>query len=364
MARYQAEPPHKHDRQAQVGILLCNLGSPEAPTARALRPYLREFLSDPRVVEMPRLLWQAILRGIILNTRPAKSAEKYAKVWTPDGPPLLAHTRKQASLLAGYLGHAGHRGLVVDWAMRYGSPAIPARLNALREQGCTRILVIPLYPQYAASTTASIMDAVARCLLAWRNLPEIRYVRSFHDQPGYVAALEAQIRQHWMKNDPGEILVMSFHGTSRHSLDQGDPYFCECQKTARLLAEALKLPPERYRVSFQSRFGRTEWLQPYTHDTLLELGKAGKRIDLICPGFVSDCLETLEEIAIEGKATFLQAGGKEFQYIPCLNENHAWIDALAKLCVEQLGPWLQTTSRSDAERETTLTRAKALGASN
>ncbi|MDY0013190.1 MAG: ferrochelatase [Rhodocyclaceae bacterium] len=363
MARYWPEPPFKHGQPARTGLLLVNLGTPAAPTAAALRPYLREFLSDPRVVEIPRALWWPILHGIILPLRPGKSAKKYAAIWMPEGSPLQVHTERQTKLVKGRLGQLGHDELVVDWAMRYGAPSIESRLQALKAAGCTRILVLPLYPQFAASTTASVMDEVARCLTHWRNLPELRFVRSFHDAPGYIAALESQVRTHWMKHGQGDLLVMSFHGTPRRSLELGDPYHCECQKTARLLAEALGLPPERWKITFQSRFGKAEWLQPYTQPTLESLARNGLgKVDLICPGFAADCLETLEEIALECKQAFLGAGGQIFQYIPCLNERPDWIDALSGIARQHLGNWLELPAISAPALAATSARAQAAGA--
>lgn len=341
MSQYWQEPAYTHGTAPRTGVLLVNLGTPTAPTAAALRPYLKEFLSDPRVVEIPRPIWWLILNGIILNTRPAKSAKKYASVWTSEGSPLKVHTEKQAKLLAGFLAQAGYRELHVSWAMRYGQPSIRSQLDAMRAAGCTRILVVPLYPQYAASTTATVVDEVANCLRHWRNLPEVRYVRSFGDDPGYIEALAASVRAHWQRNGQADRLVLSFHGIPRRSLDLGDPYHCECYKTGRLLGEALKLAPERLIVSFQSRFGKAEWLKPYTQPTLEELGGSGVgSVDVMCPGFVSDCLETLEEINMECREAFLHAGGKQFSYIPCLNENQPWIEALTTLSLNHLGNWL------------------------
>lgn len=384
---YAPEPAYHHGSPSKTGILLINLGTPDAPTAAAVRPYLREFLSDPRVVEIPRALWWPILNGVILNTRPRKSAEKYALIWTAEGSPLLVHTQRQAQLLRGYLGellkplspplsHEGERGqtaappenggtepVLIEYAMRYGNPSIAAGLGRLRQRQCERILVVPLYPQYAASSTASAFDAVFEALAKMRNMPEIRTVRHFHDHPGYIAALAASVREDWQKNGRPDVLVMSFHGVPRRSLEQGDPYHCECQKTGRLLAEALELQPQRYRICFQSRFGRAEWLKPYTAATLEELGKQGVgRVDAICPGFVGDCLETLEEIALEGKATFLGAGGKTYRYIPCLNERQDWIEALAAIVGEHLQGW--AGAGQDEARAASRARALAMGATD
>lgn len=363
MARFWTEPPHTHGSIARIGVMLVNLGTPEAPTARALRPYLKQFLSDPRVVEIPRLVWWPILNGIILNTRPAKSAAKYASVWMPEGSPLKVHTERQAKLLAEALIGAGHPDIEVTWAMRYGAPSIPDTLNRLRARGCDRILVLPAYPQYSSSTTGSVMDEVAHGLRHWRNLPEIRYVRSFQDDPGYIGALAQSVREHWAEHGEPDKLVLSFHGVPRRTLELGDPYHCECLKTGRLVARALDLAPERALVTFQSRFGKAEWLQPYTQPTLESLAKAGvRKVDVICPGFVSDCLETLEEIAMECRDAFLANGGESFRYIPCLNERNDWITALTDLTCRHLGHWLQQRAPSAEEAEATRQLALAAGA--
>ncbi len=365
MARYLPEPAYPHGTAAQTAVLLVNLGTPDAPTPAAVRRYLREFLSDPRVVEIPRLLWWPILNGIILNVRPKRSAEKYAAIWTEQGSPLKCHLERQSKLLRGFLGHAGHR-LMVDHAMRYGQPSIAAALSRLKAQGSQRILILPLYPQYAASTTATAFDVVGRWLQSARNTPEIRCIRSFADHPGYIAALANSVREHWRRHGrPASAyrLLISFHGLPRASLDKGDPYHCECHKTARLLAEALQLPAEAHQLSFQSRFGRAEWLQPDTAATLQTLARNGvRRVDVICPGFTADCLETLEEIAIAGKATYLQAGGGEFHYLPCLNERDDWLHALVDLVTAHLQGWPTHSADDPALRELSALRAKALGA--
>jgi ferrochelatase len=338
---YLQEPAYQHGTISKIGILLINLGTPDAPTGQALRPYLKEFLSDPRVVEIPRAVWWLILNGVILNTRPKKSAEKYAQIWTSEGSPLQFHTERQAKLLKGYLGDRVNAPIVVEYAMRYGNPSVASVLARLKEQGCDRILVLPLYPQYAASSTATAFDAVFHALAGMRNMPAIRTVRHYHDHPGYIAALAQNVRDYWQQNGRPDKLVMSFHGVPRFSLDKGDPYHCECQKTGRLLAEALGLDAQQYQICFQSRFGRAEWLQPYTAATLEALGKAGTgRVDVVCPGFVADCLETLEEIAMEVKAGFLNSGGREFHYIPALNERADWMAALTGIALEHLQGWI------------------------
>jgi ferrochelatase len=348
---YLPEPSFTHGTPEKTGILLVNLGTPNAPTTPAVRAYLKEFLSDPRVVEMPRAIWWLILNGIILNTRPKKSAAKYASIWLQEGSPLRVHTEKQAALLQGYLGERTQAPFVVDYAMRYGSPSISEVLHKLREQNCQRILVVPMYPQYSASTTATVTDIVYGELQKMRNTPAIRTIKHFHDRPGYIKALASNINDYWVKNGRPEKLVMSFHGLPRKSLDQGDPYHCECRKTGRLLAQELGLKPEQYVVTFQSRFGRAEWLQPYTSATLKELGKQKlKRMDIVCPGFVADCLETLEEIAQEGKETFQHAGGGEYHYIPCINDRNDWMHALTDLVMDNLQGWLVKPDAAELEQ--------------
>lgn len=320
-------------------MLWCNLGTPDEPTAAAVRPYLAAFLGDPRVVEIPKLLWAPILHGIILRTRPAKSAAKYAGIWMPEGSPLKVWTQKQARLLAGWLGERGHRVTVRD-AMRYGQPAIAAQLDALEAEGATRVLVMQAYPQYSGTTTASVIDAVNAWSARKRRVPEFRFVNQYHDEPLYIEALARSVEAHWKQQGRPEQLLMSFHGIPERNIRLGDPYQAQCLATARLLAERLRLAGSQYRVSFQSRFGRAKWLEPYTEPTLRELGKAGvARVDVLCPGFPADCLETLEEIAIEGRDAFLQAGGKEFRYIPCLNDGSDWITALAAIAERNLAGW-------------------------
>ena len=366
MAYFLPEPPHKHDQAARIGVLLINLGTPETPTAQALRPYLKEFLSDRRVVEIPKPIWWLILNGIILNTRPRKSAEKYASIWKPEGSPLKVHTEHMAILLKGHLGQRVSQPVLVDYAMRYGQPGVAGKIAEMKAKGVDRLLVVPLYPQYAASSTGSALDAVWQTLLHTRNPPEIRTVRNFHDDPGYIQALRQSIEVFWAERGRPDVLVMSFHGIPRRSLDLGDPYHCECHKTGRLLAEALGLKPEQFRITFQSRFGRAEWLQPYTSATLEKLGHAKtRRVDVVCPGFVADCLETLEEIGMEGKADFLKAGGGEYHYIPALNDRPTWIHALTDLVHGHLAGWLDdawSAETEHADSANTLRRARELGA--
>jgi ferrochelatase len=365
---YLAERPFQHGSASSAGILLVNLGTPDAPTAPALRRYLKEFLSDPRVVEIPRAVWWLILNGIILNTRPRKSAAKYASIWMAEGSPLKVHTERQAKLLKGWLGERIKSPFQVDYAMRYGEPSIAAAIDRLKAGGCDRILLLPLYPQYAASTTATANDVAFAHLARLRNAPALRTIKHYHDDAGYIAALAHNVRQFWQAHGRPAVLVMSFHGLPRYTLDKGDPYHCECHKTGRLLAEALDLAEGQYRLTFQSRFGRAEWLQPYTDKTLETLAREGvKRVDVVCPGFVADCLETLEEIAQEGKEAFLHAGGESFHYIPALNEHPDWIEALGRLALANLGDWVsasQDESRVKQELDKSRQRALKLGAKN
>lgn len=363
------EPAFSHDRAARTAVLLVNLGTPDAPEPGPVRAYLKQFLSDPRVVEIPRLLWWPILNGIILTVRPRKSAEKYASIWTPQGSPLMHWSKQQALLLRGYL---GERGLDVDvaLAMRYGNPSIASVLGQLREQCAERVLLLPMYPQYSATTTATVFDEVHRELARARNVPEVRWVKHFHDDAGYIDALAQQVRAYWKKHgraqDAGGKLVMSFHGVPRRTLELGDPYHCECHKTGRLLAQALGLRNDEYVVSFQSRFGKAEWLQPYTAPLLEQLGHARtKRVDVVCPGFVADCLETLEEIAMEGKEEFQAAGGGEYHYIPCLNDAPAFIHALADIVGTHTQGWPVARADRDARMAAAADarqRAMAMGA--
>ena len=359
---FRPEPAFQHGQPARVGVLLCNLGTPDEPSAAATRRYLAEFLSDPRVIEIPFAVWKPLLHGVILRTRPAKSAAKYREIWTPEGSPLLVWSRKQAIMLRGYLGERGH-DVTVRLAMRYGNPSVASQLDELKAQGCTRILVVPMYPQYSGTTTASVFDAVAAWAHQARHVPELRFVNRFHDDPGYIRALAHTVHQHWQAHGRPDKLVMSFHGVPERTLTLGDPYHCECLKTGRLLAERLALKDGEWVLSFQSRFGKAKWLEPATQTVLEQLGRAGtQRVDVVCPGFVADCLETLEEIAIEGQAAFKAAGGQEFHYVPCLNDNPLWLAALSEIVQDHLQGWPTRGATDPAQADGTRERALAAGA--
>lgn len=359
---FAPESIFKHDMPERTGVLLINLGTPDAATPEAVKPYLRQFLSDHRVVELPGWLWSPILHGIILNTRPKKSAAKYASIWTADGSPLRVYTEKLAKQVKGWLGGYQNVQVNVEYAMRYGNPDIGSALERLRAVNVTRLLVVPLYPQYASSSTASALDGLFSALTQRRVMPELRILRHFHDDAGYIEALAHKTRRFWQENGRGEHLVMSFHGVPQFSIERGDPYFCECHKTARMLGEALGIDKSNYSVSFQSRFGRTEWIKPYTTAVLKDLGKKKlRKLDVICPGFVADCLETLEEIAIEGRAEFAAAGGGDLRYIPALNDDEGWVRALSTLIRNNLQGW-PVTPTEGAECQARKQRALALGA--
>jgi ferrochelatase len=358
---FRTEPTFQHGQSPKTAVLYCNLGTPDAPTASALRRYLAQFLGDSRVVEIPKPIWWLILHGIILRVRPKKSAAKYASIWTKQGSPLLVHTRAQAQGLQQALSARGHH-VLVRHAMRYGQPGIDAQLDALRAEGVTRVLAVPAYPQYSGTTTASLFDAFFRWGLKARQVPEWRFINHYHDDAGYIAALAERVRSHWQSHGQGEVLVMSFHGVPERTLHLGDPYHCECMKTGRLLAEALGLRREQVRITFQSRFGKAKWLEPYTEPTLVELARQGvKKVDVVCPGFTGDCLETLEEIQMEAREAFLHAGGSGFEYIPCLNDSPRWIEALADLTVQHLQGW-NTGAPDTAALQASRERALAAGA--
>lgn len=338
--KYKGNPEYKHDSPSCTGVLVTNLGTPDAPTPAALRTYLAEFLADPRVIEVPRLIWWFALHGFILRTRPKKSAGIYKKIWTEEGSPLLSISKKQAEGIQTLLNTQFSGSVKVELAMRYGNPSIESALEKLRAANARRILILPLYPQYSAATTASTFDAIADQLKQWRWLPEIRMVNNYYEDEGYIAAVANSIEQYWQNNSKVEKLLFSFHGLPKDYVDAGDPYFDECHATAKLIAEKMNLNKDEWLITFQSRFGSREWLKPYTDKTLKSLAKEGiKSVNVICPGFSADCLETLEEINMQNRGFFIEAGGEEFSYIPALNENEEHLQALSNITINHCYGW-------------------------
>lgn len=338
---YAGRPDYRHGSTETTAVLLVNLGTPDAPTPAAVRRYLREFLSDPRVIELPRLLWLPLLYGVILPLRSRRSAKAYQEVWTEQGSPLLVHTRDLAAKLQAALATDG-RPLEVHMAMRYGNPSIPQVLDQLRQRGLRRLLVLPLYPQFSATTTASVFDAVADALKAWRWQPELRFITDYHREAAWLDAVADSVRAHWAAKGRGERLLFSFHGIPKRYFSAGDPYHCLCQFTAREVANRLQLPREAWQLSFQSRVGREEWLRPYTDETVKALAAEGvKTLDVVCPGFAVDCLETIEEIAGENAEYFTHAGGTALNYIPALNADQRHVDALLPLLRRQGAGWAE-----------------------
>lgn len=344
--RYWSEPAPERmvnwpepRRLGKVGVLVVNLGTPDEPTAPAIRRYLREFLSDPRVIEIPRLLWWPILNGPILLARPRKLVHRYAGIWLDEGAPLLVYSRKQAEGLARTLSARGHV-VEVEVGMRYGNPSLESAIKALHDKRCEHILTIALYPQYAASTTATVVDEVTRIASRLRNQPEMRFIKRFNDFEPYIDAVATRIETVWCESGRPERLIMSFHGLPKRCADLGDPYCRDSYVTAKALARRLGLSDDEYQVTFQSRFGPAQWLQPYTEPTLVALAQSGvKKVDVVCPGFLADCLETLEEISIECRDAFIDAGGEQFRYIPCVNDDPLWIEGLTDLVQQHLQGW-------------------------
>ncbi len=361
---YQGQPEFAHDAPLRAGVLITNLGTPDAPETKAVRRYLAEFLSDPRVVERPRWLWLPVLYGIILNLRPRRSAEAYAKIWSDEGSPLLAISRRLTKAIADALEQKTGAPVPVALGMRYGNPSIESALGYLRDHGANRIVALPLYPQFSATTTGSTFDAIAKVLERWRWVPHLRFIADYHDDPGYIDALASSIRAWREKNGAGEKLLLSFHGIPQRYFDAGDPYHCHCHKTARLLAGALGLDSEAIALSFQSRFGPEAWLKPYTDETLDEWARAGvRRVDVAAPGFAADCLETLEEIAMQYGERFREHGG-ELRYIPALNDDALHVEALCRRLSREAGEWWRGEADSEDERKARLQRARALGATH
>ena len=368
MLTYESKPLYKHGDGDALGVLLVNLGTPDAPTASAVRRYLAQFLWDGRVIELPRPLWWLILNGFILRFRPSRSAEAYEKIWSESGSPLLLHCEAMQRGIQSRLEAAMPGPVHVSLGMSYGSPSIDKALAELYERGARRIVLLPLYPQYSGTTTGSVFDAVTQALARRRWVPEFRFINHYHDFDGYIAALAASIREYWEAKGKGEKLMFSFHGVPRDTLLKGDPYHCHCQKTARLVAERLELDQDEWVIAFQSRVGKAEWLRPYTDETIEELGeqKLGS-LDVVCPGFSADCLETLEEIAMQNAELFEESGGGDLNYIPCLNARDDHVDFLSQLVLAHAQGWPESSMDWDESivadaRHRTRKRALDLGA--
>lgn len=338
--KYISNSKFSHNQSDKIGVLLTNLGTPDAPTPKALKKYLKQFLSDPRVVEVPRLIWWCILNFVILNIRPKRSAHAYSTVWTEDGSPLMLHTQNQTNAVKNALEKKYGDSIIVDFGMRYGNPSIESKLESMLSQGARKVLLLPLYPQYSGSTTGSTFDAIADDFKQRRWLPDFRFIAQYHDNPEYIAAIGDKIKQTWEKSGKAQKLLFSYHGIPKRYLINGDPYHCQCHKTSRLVADYLGLNNDEYLTTFQSRFGREEWLKPYTDHTLMDLPKQGiKSVQMVCPGFSSDCLETIEEIGVENRQYFMEAGGESYEYIECLNSDDNHITMLTNLIEANLQGW-------------------------
>lgn len=363
--KFQSQTDFTHDQADKVGVLITNLGTPQAPTKQALRPYLKQFLSDPRVVEVPKLIWWFVLNGIILNFRPKRSAAAYATVWSDEGSPLLVHTKNQSAKLAQRCKEKWGDQVIVDFAMRYGQPSVDSKIEQMLNMGVRKLLVLPLYPQYCASTTGSTFDAVAHDFVHRRWLPELRFVNQYCDFPAYIDCVADSIKAHWENHERADKLIFSYHGIPKRYLTNGDPYHCQCHKTTRLVAEKLGLSDNEYMTTFQSRFGREEWLKPYTDETLKSLpAKDVKSVQMICPGFSSDCLETIEEIGEENREYFMEAGGERYEYIASLNDSEPHIDMLFSLAESNMHGWLSSNMRDskNCPFDHRMAEAKRLGA--
>lgn len=360
MSNYKGQADFRHDAADTTGVLLVNLGTPAAPDRRSVRRYLKQFLSDPRVVEFPRIPWWLILNLVILNVRPSRSAEAYRKVWTDNGSPLLDISKRQSAGVRAVLNEK-YGDVPVALGMRYGQPSIESALDELAERSPRDLIVLPLYPQYSGSTTGSVFDEVADCLKRQRWVPGIHFIGAYHDDPRYIRALAASVQRHRAEHGAGDHLLMSFHGVPKRYLLAGDPYHCHCHKTARLLAEALGLADEQWSLAFQSRFGREEWLRPYCDEVLSGLpGRGVRKLDVICPGFAADCLETLEEVNMQYRELFLESGGKRFGFVPCLNDDRGHLEFLGELIAEWLRP--PDKEGEPALMQARMARARALGA--
>lgn len=361
MSRYTSAD-FSHEAAGSVGVLLANLGTPEDPSVGGVRRYLRQFLGDPRVVEVPRPVWWLVLNAFILPFRPRRSAQAYQQVWTEHGSPLLRISRRQREALQAALAGDDAQPMPVALGMCYGQPSIADALRELRAQGAQRLLVLPLYPHYSGTTTGAVFDAVARELMNWRWVPPLQFIGSYHDDAGYIAALAASVREHWREHGRGEKLLLSFHGIPQAYFEQGDPYHCHCQKTARLVAETLALADDDWQVCFQSRFGPKQWLQPYLDETVAALARGGARqIDVLAPAFAADCLETLEEIAMQNEELFKEHGGERLRYIPCLNDRDDHIAALAAIVRDHAAPWHESLAAYNDTAEARRRTARAEG---
>ena len=365
---FSVERGYPHGELPAVGVLLVQLGTPAAPTAKAVRPYLKQFLSDPRVIELSRPFWWLILNLFVLPLRPRASARLYANIWTDEGSPLLVLSRRLTEAVDRQLRQELGTPVHTVLGMTYGEPSIPSALAELRNRGCRRILIFPLFSHYSSSSTGAAFDAVMKELMTWRWVPEVRTIHQYYDHPALISALAATIRELWSREGQPELLVTSYHGIPKRYFLNGDPYHCQCHKTSRLLAEELSLPENRYLVTFQSLFGREEWLQPYTDETLRALPRSGiKNVDVVCPGFSVDCLETLDEIGRENRHFFLEAGGERYRFIPCLNDRAEHVDLLTALIRDHLCGWVETQQEWDPGRAAqaaaeTQARAEAMKA--
>jgi len=352
MSGFKSAGDFKHDQLDRIGVMLVNLGTPDDTSVKAVRRYLDEFLSDPRVVEFPRFLWWIVMQCFILRFRPAKVAKAYKTVWRQNGSPLMVFSQAQADALQTELDIQYPKRFKVLLAMRYGKPAIRNVVEVYRQTHCRKLLLIPMFPQYSATTTASVFDEVTRIFKSWRLLPTFRMLMHYHDRPSYIEALALSVEESWKNNGKGQQLLMSFHGLPQRYHRAGDPYYCECMKTARLLADRLGLNDADWQAQFQSRFGKEPWLQPYLDETLVMLPATGiKSVDVVCPGFAADCLETLEEVAEQNRDFFLNAGGERYQYIPALNAQPEHIKMLLDIVDDETRDWMATVENYNASEE-------------
>ncbi len=364
MAKVKSDKTFFHGKAAITGVLLTNLGTPAEPTPKSVRKFLKQFLSDGRVIEIPKIIWWVILNAFILPKRPKESAENYQKIWMDEGSPLMHYSLQQQKLLQKEMQIRFNGPVHIELAMRYGEPSIEAGLDALQEKGARRVLILPLYPQYSATTTATTFDSVYKHFLGKRWIPELRFVGQYHDHPSYIDSVAKSIESHWKEHGRNDVLLMSFHGLPKRNVELGDPYLCHCHKTGRLIAEKLGLNQDQWRLTFQSRFGKAEWIQPYTDKTLMSLPSEGvKTIDVVCPGFPSDCVETLEEMNIENREYFMEAGGEDYKLIPCLNDDPEHIQALADVIQLHTQGWTETDKNwtsAEAEKENAISKKQAL----